>query len=90
MSVIDAAQMEVFDILIRGNTNKQVARALLYQRTIKAHRHRVMEKMQVQSLVQLVSLAERVGIAARPTWRVLLTRAGSAARSIAAAAPPIR
>jgi len=32
------------------------------ERTIKAHRHRVMEKMQVQSLAELVSVAERAGI----------------------------
>jgi len=32
------------------------------ERTIKAHRQRVMEKMQVRSLVELVSLAERVGV----------------------------
>jgi FixJ family two-component response regulator len=31
-------------------------------RTIKAHRHRVMEKMQVLTLAELVSLAERVGV----------------------------
>ena len=30
--------------------------------TIKAHRHRVMAKMQVRSLAELVSLAERVGV----------------------------
>ena len=33
------------------------------ERTIKAHRHSVMEKMQVRSLPELVSLAERVGSA---------------------------
>jgi FixJ family two-component response regulator len=32
------------------------------ERTIKAHRHGVMEKMQVQSLAELVSVAERVGV----------------------------
>jgi FixJ family two-component response regulator len=32
------------------------------ERTIKAHRHQVMEKMQVQSLAELVSIAERAGI----------------------------
>jgi len=32
------------------------------ERTIKAHRQRMMEKMQVQSLAELVSLAERVGL----------------------------
>ena len=29
---------------------------------MEAHRHRVMEKMQVRSLAELVSLAERVGV----------------------------
>ena len=47
------------------NTNKQASRALgCNERTIKAHRHRVIEKMQVQSLAELVSLAERVGVLA--------------------------
>ena len=86
-------ELEVFDLLIRGNTNKHVARALgCTERTIKAHRHRVMEKMQVQSLVQLVSLAERVGILGgeADNGGQHPTTAGSAARSIAAASPPIR
>jgi len=34
------------------------------ERTIKAHRHMVMEKMQVLSLAELVSLAERIGVLA--------------------------
>ena len=56
-------EREVFELVIRGQTNKQVGNALgATERTIKAHRHRVMEKMQVQSLAELVSLAERVGI----------------------------
>ena len=55
-------QRQVFDLVIRGKTNKEVARAIGgTERTIKAHRHRVMEKMQVQTLAELVSLAERVG-----------------------------
>ena len=56
-------ERQVFGLVIRGDTNKQVARALgCTERTIKAHRHRVMEKMQVRSLAELVSLAERIGI----------------------------
>jgi RNA polymerase sigma factor (sigma-70 family) len=56
-------EREVFELVIRGKTNKQVAAVLgATERTIKAHRHRVMEKMQVQSLAELVSVAERVGI----------------------------
>ena len=56
-------ERQVFALIVRGNTNKHVARALgCAERTIKAHRHQVMEKMQVQSLAELVSLAERVGV----------------------------
>jgi len=36
------------------------------ERTIKAHRHRVMEKMQVHTLAELVSLAEQLGAASAP------------------------
>jgi FixJ family two-component response regulator len=56
-------EREVFELVIRGDTNKQVARACgCTERTVKAHRHRVMEKMQVRSLAELVSLAERIGV----------------------------
>ena len=65
IATLTPREREVFELIIRGNTNKQVARALGgTERTVKAHRHRVMEKMQVQSLVELVSLAERSGIVA--------------------------
>jgi FixJ family two-component response regulator len=63
ISTLTPREREVFDLVIRGKTNKQVANALgATERTIKAHRHRVMEKMQVQSLAELVSLAERAGV----------------------------
>jgi len=56
-------ERQVFERIVRGQTNKQVASALgTTERTIKAHRKQVMEKMQVQSLAELVSLAERVGV----------------------------
>jgi RNA polymerase sigma factor (sigma-70 family) len=56
-------ERQVFELVVRGKTNKQAANELgATERTIKAHRHRVMEKMQVQSLAELASLAERVGI----------------------------
>ena len=56
-------ERQVFELVIRGQTNKQVGNALgATERTIKAHRHRVMEKMQVRSLAELVSLAERGGV----------------------------
>jgi len=60
-------EREVFGLVVRGKTNKQIAYELgATERTIKAHRQRVMQKMQVQSLAELVSLAERVGILREP------------------------
>ena len=57
-------ERQVFELVVRGNSNKMVGRALgCTERTIKAHRHRVMEKMQVKSLAELVSIAEWIGIA---------------------------
>ena len=68
VAALTPREREVFLLVIRGNPNKQVARALgCTERTIKAHRHRVMEKMQVRSLPELVSLAERIGVSASPT-----------------------
>jgi FixJ family two-component response regulator len=56
-------ERQVFELVVRGQTNKQVGNALgATERTIKAHRHRVMEKMQVRSIAELVSLAERIGV----------------------------
>lgn len=56
-------EREVFELVVRGKMNKQIATQLgTTARTVKAHRHRVMEKMQVQSLAELVSLAERGGV----------------------------
>ena len=56
-------EREVFERVIRGDTNKEIARALgCTERTIKAHRQKVMEKMQVHTLAELVSVAERAGV----------------------------
>ncbi|WP_439923079.1 response regulator transcription factor [Nitrobacter sp. JJSN] len=56
-------ERQVFDLIVRGKINKQVASELgTTERTVKAHRHEVMEKMQVHSLARLVSIAERLGL----------------------------
>ena len=56
-------EREVFELVIRGRMNKQVAFELgTTERTVKAHRHKVMEKMQARSVVELVSCAERLGL----------------------------
>jgi RNA polymerase sigma factor (sigma-70 family) len=60
---LTSREREVFELIVRGKMNKQIAIQLgITARTIKAHRHRVMEKMQVRSVAELVSLAERVGV----------------------------
>jgi RNA polymerase sigma factor (sigma-70 family) len=63
LSRLTPREREVFELVVRGNTNKHIGRALgATERTIKAHRQRMMEKLQVQTLAQLVSLAERFGV----------------------------
>ena len=64
LAALTPRERQVFELVIRGKQNKQIANALgCTERTVKAHRHNVMEKMQVQSLAELVSLAERFGAA---------------------------
>ena len=56
-------ERQVFDLMVRGKINKQIAHELgTTERTIKAHRHQVMEKMRVLSFAELVSIAERLGM----------------------------
>ena len=60
-------ERQVFELVVRGKANKQIASAAgCTERTIKAHRHSVMQKMQVRSLAELVALAERVGVLRGP------------------------
>lgn len=59
-------ERQVFELVVQGRINKQIAQQLgATERTIKAHRHRVMEKMEVRSLAELVSIAERLGVIGR-------------------------
>ena len=63
IAALSPRERQVFELVIRGKQNKQIALALgCTERTIKAHRHRVMEKMQVRTLPELVTLAERLGV----------------------------
>jgi RNA polymerase sigma factor (sigma-70 family) len=56
-------ERQVFELIVAGKTNKQIGSILgTTERTIKAHRQQVMEKMQVRTLAELVAVAERVGV----------------------------
>jgi len=58
-------EREVFVLIVTGKLNKQAAAELgTSERTIKAHRHQVMEKMQAESPAELGAIAERLGITA--------------------------
>ena len=51
----------VFTLVVAGKANKQIAAELgISERTVKAHRARVMEKMQVASLAELVHVADQL------------------------------
>jgi FixJ family two-component response regulator len=56
-------ERQVFYLMVRGMINKRIADELgTTERTVKAHRHEVMEKMQANSLAELVSSAVRLGV----------------------------
>ena len=57
----------MFRLVVRGLLNKQIAAELgASEKTIKVHRGRVMQKMEADSLADLVRMAERVGVS-RPS-----------------------
>ena len=56
-------EREVMALIVTGRLNKQVAGMLgTGEKNIKAHRARVMQKMEVASLAQLVLVADRLGL----------------------------
>jgi FixJ family two-component response regulator len=60
-------EFEVLRLVIAGLLNKQIAVELgIALRTIKHHRGRVMEKMGVVSVAELVTLAQKAGVAPAP------------------------
>ena len=63
LSSLTKREREVFELVVRGKMNKQIAFDLgTTERTIKAHRQRVMWKLNSTSITELVSTAERLGI----------------------------
>ena len=56
-------EREVMKLIVSGLLNKQIAGELgSCEVTVKMHRGQVMRKMKAQSLVQLVRMAEKIGI----------------------------
>ena len=63
MARLTPREREVFERVIKGMLNKQIGFELgTTEKTIKVHRARVMEKMEAESLADLVRMAGRMGI----------------------------
>jgi FixJ family two-component response regulator len=60
---LTARERQVFALVTTGLLNKQIAAELgTAEKTIKYHRARVMEKMNAESLADLVLMADRLGV----------------------------
>lgn len=56
-------EREVFDLLVRGKPHKQISYDLgISERTVKLHRHQLVEKLKARSLAELAVIAERLGL----------------------------
>ena len=65
IATLTPREREVLTHVIAGRLNKQIAGDLgTVEKTIKVHRGRMMEKLGVHTVVDLVRLAEKAGIAA--------------------------
>jgi FixJ family two-component response regulator len=67
LKTLTAREVQIFALVVTGMLNKQIAAELgIVEKTVKVHRARVMEKMRAGSLAELVRLADRAGIIAKP------------------------
>lgn len=65
LDLLTPREFEVLQLIITGMLNKQVAGELrIAEKTVKVHRGRVMQKLGVVSVAELVHLTQRAGIAA--------------------------
>ena len=63
LSRLTPREYEILRYVITGMLNKQIAFTLnIAEKTVKIHRGRVMEKLRVDSVAELIRLAEKAGI----------------------------
>ena len=66
LATLTPREREVLEHVVTGKLNKQIAGDLgTVEQTVKVHRARVMQKLKVQSVAELVRLTERCGISGR-------------------------
>jgi RNA polymerase sigma factor (sigma-70 family) len=65
LATLTPREREVLELVVQGLLNKQIAATLgSSEKTVKIHRGRVMQKMQIQSVADLVRASEKLGIGA--------------------------
>jgi FixJ family two-component response regulator len=70
LDLLTPREFEVMELVITGMLNKQIAGELgTAEKTVKVHRHRVMQKLAVTSVAELVRLVQKASIA--PKTKVL-------------------
>jgi DNA-binding NarL/FixJ family response regulator len=63
---LTAREYDVFALLARGKPHKQIAYDLgISERTVKFHRHNVLQKFGARSLADLAIAADRLGLLAK-------------------------
>ena len=67
LSMLTAREAQVLPYIVAGRLNKQIGAELgIAEQTVKIHRARIMKKLRVQSLAELVQLALKVGLPLPP------------------------
>jgi FixJ family two-component response regulator len=70
LDLLTPREFEVMQLVITGKLNKQVADNLgMTEKTVKVHRGRVMQKLRITSVAELVRLAEKAGVSEPASYR---------------------
>jgi DNA-binding NarL/FixJ family response regulator len=65
LETLSSREREIFDLIVRGNSNADIARQLFISvKTVETHRTRIMRKLDVHNVGELIRLAARHGFLA--------------------------
>jgi FixJ family two-component response regulator len=66
VAALTVRELAVYRLMVRGMRNKQIAYELsITERTVKAHRQKIMERLSARSFAEAVSIAMDVGLVER-------------------------